>query len=460
MGKKYEMIGEWNFASNGYFGFCRYGGKVMFIKKPHKPKYPARKSDYLIDTYKLLMKQAEEYEKDRNRLFKDLRDCEKKCPSIVAPKDFFHEDDSFIIISDKIDCSRQIADADVKRLPQKDILNIMLQLAEGIAVMTEKGIVHGDLKPSNVFIIRESTGYMVKIIDFDDSYYSENPPEPEATVGSPEYYSPELGEYIAYEDPDRKGIVTCKSDVFAMGVMFHTYLTGTKITNNVGKYPFQIDREEDLEINPSIKNDMRDLIQAMLRMDRDERISASEVVSILRSMLHGEKISVPGGKIRGPALIPRPDGTYEYIDENGKSTIVDEKKATFLAKLKGVKIAEEGKEGKEAAKPSTPGLPKGPALVPQSDGNYLYVDARGKPSIVDPKTAEMLAKMNSLPFGGRPSEKKEEGEGKASTSTYGPKLILQSDGNYLYLVGDGSRRLVDKKTAQMLAKIKGIDLPE
>ena len=440
---KYDMIGDWSYAANGCYGFCRYEGREMFIKRLHDPKYPARKSDFLPETYERMVARCKEFEKDRERIHSDLRDCEKESPSIVPPRVFFRDGDSYMVISDKIDVRYEVKNDDICRLPYEEIHDIMLQYAQGLKALAAKGIVHGDLKPSNVFIVKEGGRHLVKLIDFDDSYYSGNPPDPESTVGSPEYYSPELNEYIAYEDPDRRDIVTCKNDVFAMGLMFHQYLTGAKVSNTVGKYPAQIDTDEDLQLSPKLSEADANMIRAMLRIDREERISAEQVAAIL----NGE--SIPGG---GPSITEQPDGSYIYIDSRGKKRTVDASMATTLSRINGIEIT-------RFEKPETsPG--EGPKLIAQSDGSYLYIDEFNKKRIVDRSTATMLSKIKGIPMGDEASGTEEGDEETAVPEPEGPKLIAQSDGSYLYIGGDGSKRIVDAKTAETLSRIKGIPMPD
>ena len=410
----YKLEGEWKKAANCDFNFCSKGGKRYFIKNLKSPKYPARKSDFLPETYKRLVSGCMEFEGNRKKINGDINSASRVSSAIVPITDFFREWDSYYVVSDAVNCSTLVDNDELYKLGEKIVLDVMLQMAEALEALANRKVVHGDLKPTNVFLSRTGTKVSVKIIDFDDSYYSGQPPAPEITVGSPEYYSPELAEYIAYEDPDKKDIVTCKNDIFAAGVMFHVYLTGAQVSNTVGKYPFQIDRSDDLQVSPKLKGDLRKLITAMLRMESKDRPDASQVAAAIRNIIAGKPIGFGDG---------------------GKKT-------------------------------GTEGLPKGPAIVPQTDGKYLYISDDGSCRILDEKTARLVAKSKHLPFPGEgDSGTSSNGTGRASGGrgdTSGekkpekseePGIIKRENGMVTFRKKDGSVSVTDEKTYEMLKRL-------
>src|SRR3954451_10187815 len=48
-------------------------------------------------------------------------------------------------------------------LPQRELLDIAIQIAEGLAAAHDEGIIHRDLKPENIMVTRDGR---VKILDF------------------------------------------------------------------------------------------------------------------------------------------------------------------------------------------------------------------------------------------------------------------------------------------------------
>ena len=100
-------------------------------------------------------------------------------------------------------------------LPISQILDIVIQVALGLSYAHEHGIVHRDVKPSNIMVIRDG---QVKITDFGIARMTSSTVQTQTGVvlGSPKYMSPEqvLGKSIDQ-----------RSDIFSLGVMLYEMLT-------------------------------------------------------------------------------------------------------------------------------------------------------------------------------------------------------------------------------------------
>ncbi|MEA3512672.1 MAG: protein kinase, partial [Campylobacterota bacterium] len=103
--------------------------------------------------------------------------------------------------------------------------NLIERLAELIKLIHEKDLIHSDLKPEQIFMIKDSSqksGYRVRLIDFDHSIV------PSLNIyipaGTPTWYSPEHNR--------TNKTVGAYSDVFTLGNMFYTIMA-------FGRKPFQ-----------------------------------------------------------------------------------------------------------------------------------------------------------------------------------------------------------------------------
>jgi serine/threonine protein kinase len=101
-------------------------------------------------------------------------------------------------------------------IPLEQKLRIMLEICEGLAHAHSKGIVHGDIKPGNIFLTR--TG-QVKILDFGLARLMEAGVATIGTAGTPSYMSPEE---VRGEPTDHR------SDIFSFGVVCYELLTYSK----------------------------------------------------------------------------------------------------------------------------------------------------------------------------------------------------------------------------------------
>lgn len=105
---------------------------------------------------------------------------------------------------------------DGKRMPVEQVINVVAQVAQGLAYAHEYGIVHRDVKPSNIMIVRDGH---VKITDFGIARMASAAVRTQTgmVLGSPKYMSPEQ---VVGKQTDQR------SDIFSLGVMLYEMLTG------------------------------------------------------------------------------------------------------------------------------------------------------------------------------------------------------------------------------------------
>jgi serine/threonine-protein kinase len=110
----------------------------------------------------------------------------------------------------------------VGRLPAAEVVDIVDQLAAGLAAAHARGIVHRDLKPDNIFLVpvEGRATDLVKILDFGISKVSWGRDAIDREIcGTPQYMAPEQVE-------GRAGDVDVTTDQWALAVIAYELLTG------------------------------------------------------------------------------------------------------------------------------------------------------------------------------------------------------------------------------------------
>jgi serine/threonine-protein kinase len=100
-------------------------------------------------------------------------------------------------------------------------LSILEQVGRALGAAHARGVVHRDLKPDNVFVVRREDGSeLAKLIDFGISKLEqagERLTQAGTIIGTPEYMAPEQAAGAAVDH---------RADVYALGVMGYELLTG------------------------------------------------------------------------------------------------------------------------------------------------------------------------------------------------------------------------------------------
>jgi eukaryotic-like serine/threonine-protein kinase len=201
-------------------------------------------------------------------------------PNIVTIHDL-GESDGITYIAMELLEGRELQEllADGQCLPVKETLNIIIQVATGLAYAHEHGIVHRDVKPSNIMVLK---GNRVKIADFGiarmDSWRLNT--QGGSLLGSPLYMSPEQ---VSSSPIDHR------SDIFSVGTMLYRTLTGKMpfSGDNTHAIIYQIVNEEPpipSSLNPEIPDMLDSIVSKCLSKNPDDRYqNAIELADDLRA---------------------------------------------------------------------------------------------------------------------------------------------------------------------------------
>jgi len=192
-------------------------------------------------------------------------------------------------------------------LTPRESLELLAQVCEGLAYAHQRGMIHRNLKPSNIRMGRVAGRPAPKILDFGMS---------RAPGSDPEAAAAHLAT-LACTAPEALpgGKADARSDLFSVGVMLYEALTGSR--------PFAADtpaaiakrvREEqpaplDLQLVPELSPAIQDILSQALAKDPAARFPSAEAMAeALRAARDPAWTPQrePAGTVASPRLVPAP----------------------------------------------------------------------------------------------------------------------------------------------------------
>jgi len=144
-------------------------------------------------------------------------------PNIVTVFDFGEEDGLHYLVMEFVEGKDLESLITQASLTKAELLEALAQTCEALAYAHERGIVHRDVKPSNILVTQNGTRILAKLTDFGVALVDRsNLTDDGVWMGTVSYMAPE------YLDT---GKGSPSSDLFAVGVMLYEVLTG-------GRKPF------------------------------------------------------------------------------------------------------------------------------------------------------------------------------------------------------------------------------
>lgn len=172
-------------------------------------------------------------------------------------------------------------------LEWSDAVNFTLQILRGLQHAHDKGIVHRDVKPQNIMVLKDKT---IKVTDFGIARFARNESQTitDKAIGSVHYISPEQA----------KGELTDeKADIYSVGVIMYEMLTGTlpfEAESAVSVAIMQLQTEPKLptHINPLIPLGLEQITMRAMQKDPKNRYkSAAEMLRDLEQFKRDPNIT-------------------------------------------------------------------------------------------------------------------------------------------------------------------------
>ncbi len=285
-------------AGYSLWGFGTKDGVSYFIKQFLSPKYPANDPEASPEQLAKRRRKCEAFVAQKRAIYNALNTGSDG--NDVRVREFFRVGSRFYIAMDKVDSLGWTIET-VHSQSDDERRRLCAVIAHAIWGLHRKGLIHADLKHENILYTRTPAGCVTaKVIDFDNSYLETSPPSQDEIVGDTNYFAPETCARLNGVDAP----LTCKVDIFALGVLFHQYFTGELPQFSREQYPcpgVAALNGDGLTLDNSLPPDLAELLGNMLQADPERRPSAWEVFCALRPGM--EAIPEPPSE---PAPAPAP----------------------------------------------------------------------------------------------------------------------------------------------------------
>lgn len=196
-------------------------------------------------------------------------------PNIVKIYDVSFGDNFQYIVMEYIDgitLKEYIARQGV--LTWKEAVFFTVQILHALQHAHDKGIVHRDVKPQNILMLRDGT---IKVTDFGIAHFARSDEHTitDKAIGSVHYISPEQA---------RGDTIDEKADLYSVGVLLYEMLTGSlpfqaDSAVSVAIMQMQIDAKPPREVNPDIPVGLEQITMRAMRKNPNKRyLSDSEML--------------------------------------------------------------------------------------------------------------------------------------------------------------------------------------
>jgi len=238
----------------------------------------------------------------RTRFLKEARAASAlRSPNIAAIYDIGEHEGAMFIAMEYVDGELLSNRIDRRTLPTRDVIDIAIQIADALDEAHSLGIIHRDVKSSNLIVTERG---LVKMLDFGLVKMMQgasllDSADPTIAVGGQTAVGVVLGT-VSYMSPEQAlgKDLDQRSDIFSQGVVMYEMLTGqmpfegasaTEIIDSIiHKEPIPIAR-----FNYDVPPELERIVRKCMEKDRDRRYHAAREASIdLRNLRRDSETGV------------------------------------------------------------------------------------------------------------------------------------------------------------------------
>jgi eukaryotic-like serine/threonine-protein kinase len=226
----------------------------------------------------------------RDRFLKEARAASAlRSPNIAAIYDIGEHDGAMFIAMEYVEGEVLSQRIDRRTLPTSDVINISMQIADALYEAHALGIIHRDVKSSNLIVTERG---LVKMLDFGLAKMIQGggsmieSGDPTVAIGGQTAVGVVMGT-VSYMSPEQAlgRDLDQRSDIFSQGVVIYEMLTGrlpfegasaTEIIDCIiHKEPIPIAR-----FNYDVPPELERIVRKCMEKDRDRRYHSAREVSV------------------------------------------------------------------------------------------------------------------------------------------------------------------------------------
>ena len=200
------------------------------------------------------------------------------------------------------------------KLPVKEAVSILIQVAQGIEAAHNNHIIHRDIKPQNIIISKEGK---VKVTDFGIARAASTNTISSNAMGSVHYISPEQA---------KGGFIDEKSDIYSLGITLYEMVTG--------RLPF----EGDSTVSIALQHVQNELPSPLIYVP-DLPISVEKIIEKCTQKKPDRrylKVSSLIADLKKSLISPDEDFVQMVtLDENGATRMISDEEVSQIRKESG-----------------------------------------------------------------------------------------------------------------------------
>ena len=165
-------------------------------------------------------------------------------PSIVHVDNYFEENNTAYIVMEFLEgiSLKDYLRTNGGKISISDLDTIFLPVMDALRAIHEKGIIHRDISPDNIFLCEHG---VVKVIDFGAARFSDNEKEKtRSVILKPGYAPPEQYQSRSIQGP--------WTDIYALSATIYRAVTGQDPEESVNRFSEEFVKKKDLLVEPKV----------------------------------------------------------------------------------------------------------------------------------------------------------------------------------------------------------------